>query len=564
MVTDRLRHICRLSQTNSVMAAAPPASILVKSAQGATFLILLQIGSRALTFIVNQVLLRYLSPEVLGVSTQLELFAASVLFFARESLRVALQRQHHHDVQPEPVKEKGKGGDRDSNERAWNHGLAIRAQEVVNLSYLAIALGLPLTYVFARLYLGNASYAVLSTDYIHMSMNVYAIATVLELLAEPSFAIAQQQMLYGTRASAETFATSARCLITCSTAIWASQKKLSLGALPFALGQLGYAIILNIVYLVKLSSLYSQIKFSLAITPLPTTPDLLFSRFPLPVLNLASNLYAQSVLKHILTSGDAFLITALTSLSSQGAYALASNYGSLIARIIFQPIEESSRSLFGRLLPSQTKSLSPAVKPTPLSSGIKPLHHAITYLLSLLHLYSLLSLIAVCLGPSVAPLLLRFVAGPRWSATAAPSVLAAYCYYIPLLALNGILEAFVSAVATPAQLREQSAWMLAFSIAFATTGVLVLKVWDLGARGLVLVNAVNMVLRIWWSWGFAKEYFRERGLNLKIADILPNPVSLGGAVVAFMALQVVGRHFHGGGIDFLKWVGVATLYGLIL
>ncbi len=549
------------------MAVAPThetATILVKSAQGATFLILLQIGSRALTFIVNQVLLRYLSPEVLGVSTQLELFATSVLFFARESLRVALQRQHHHDDQSDAAKEKGKGGDRESNVRAWNHGLAIRAQEVVNLSYLAIALGLPLTYVLARLYLRNASNAVLSTEYIYMSMNVYAIATILELLAEPSFAIAQQQMLYGTRASAETFATSGRCLITCGTAIWASKKNPPLGALPFALGQLGYAIILNIVYLVKISYLHPQIKFSLAITRLPTTPNLLFSRFPLPVLNLASNLYAQSVLKHALTSGDAFLIAALTSLSSQGAYALASNYGSLVARIIFQPIEESSRSLFGRLLPSQTKPRSPAVKPSPSSSGIKPLHQAITYLLSLLRLYSLLSLIAVSLGPSIAPLLLRFIAGPKWSATAAPSVLAAYCYYIPLLALNGILEAFVSAVATPAQLRKQSAWMLAFSIAFATTGFLVLKAWDLGARGLVLVNAINMVLRIWWSWGFAEEYFRERGLNLKIADTMPTRASSGGAIMAFLALQGAGRYYHAGGIDFLKWVGVATLYGLIL
>lgn len=540
------------------------ASILAKSAQGATLLILLQIGSRALTFIVNQVLLRYLSPEVLGVSTQLELFVASILFFARESLRVALQRQHHHDDQSEPVKEKGKGGDRDPNLRAWNHALAIRAQEVVNLSYLAIALGLPLTYVFARLYLQSASTAVLNIDYIHISMNVYAIATLLELLAEPSFAIAQQQMLYGTRASAETFATSARCLITCGTAIWASKTNSPLGALPFALGQFCYAVILNIVYLVKISYLHSHIKFSLAITSLPNTPDLLFSCFPLPVLNLASNLYAQSVLKHILTSGDALLITALTSLSSQGAYALASNYGSLVARIIFQPIEESSRSLFGRLLPSQTESLSTAVKSTPSISERKPLHHAITYLLSILRLYSLLSLIAVSLGPSIAPLLLRFIAGPRWSATAAPSVLAAYCYYIPLLALNGILEAFVSAVATPAQLREQSAWMLAFSVTFATTGVLVLKVWDLGARGLVLVNAINMVLRIWWSWGFAKKYFGERGLNMKIADTAPNPASSGGAVVAFLALQVAGRYFHGEGSAFLQWIGVATLYGSIL
>src|SRR4051794_22555687 len=49
-------------------------SLLSTSAQGATFLILLQITSRALTFGVNQVLLRYLSPELLGISTQLELY----------------------------------------------------------------------------------------------------------------------------------------------------------------------------------------------------------------------------------------------------------------------------------------------------------------------------------------------------------------------------------------------------------------------------------------------------------------------------------------------------------
>ena len=44
------------------------------SARGATFLILLQMGSRAVTFALNQFLLRFLSPELLGVSVQMELF----------------------------------------------------------------------------------------------------------------------------------------------------------------------------------------------------------------------------------------------------------------------------------------------------------------------------------------------------------------------------------------------------------------------------------------------------------------------------------------------------------
>lgn len=543
-------------------------SILTKSAQGATFLILLQIGSRALTFIVNQVLLRYLSPEILGISTQLELFTISVLYFARESLRVALQRQRLHHDDPEPKPRRGKEEqakeDKAAPATAPSNGAGNRAQEVVNLSYIAIGLGLPMTYVFAKLYLRSAAPAVLGTAYIHQSLNVYAIATFLELLSEPNFAVAQQQMLYGTRATAETCATSARCLITCGTAIWASKTGSNLGSLPFALGQLSYSIILNAVYLFNITPLRSQNNFSLIIRPLPRTPNLFLSRFPLPILTIAINLFAQSTLKHILTTGDALLIAALTSLPSQGAYALASNYGSLVARILFQPLEESSRSIFGRLLSPQQQLTSSSNKVVPPESERHSLQQATSYLRSLLHFYTLVSLLSVSLGPTVAPILLSLIAGPRWTSTAAPAVLAAYCYYIPLLALNGILEAFVSAVATPTQLRQQSAWMLAFSGAFATTGYFVLKLWDLGARGLVLANAINMLLRIWWSWGFVREYFSGRGVSWRIGEILPRVESaVSGALVAW-GLRVLGSDFDGRLGDFAKWAGVAVGYGLVV
>lgn len=534
-----------------------PSSVLAKSAQGATFLILLQVGSRALTFVVNQVLLRYLSPEILGISTQLELFAISVLYFARESLRVALQRQRLYNEQTEPGKEGAKGAG-ESRERAIaSHGSGRRAQEAVNLSYIAIGLSLPLTYIFAKLYIRSAGPQVLKTPYIRESLNIYALATFFELLNEPNFAVAQQQMLYGTRASAETFATSTRCLVTCCSAIWASRTGSSSGALPFALGQLSYATVLNIVYLSKISPLRSKLQFSLFLKPLPASPSLFLSCFSVPLLTLALNLYAQSALKHILTTGDAFLIAALTSLPSQGAYALASNYGSLVARILFQPLEESSRSLFGRLLPSSPIAL-------PDSSERRALNHATNYLRSLLHFYSLLSLVSVSLGPTLAPLLLRLVAGPRWTNTPAAAVLAAYCYYIPLLALNGVLEAFVSAVATPAQLRGQSVWMFAFSAAFATTGFLVLRVWDLGARGLVLANAVNMVMRIWWSWGFAQAYLKQRGGGLLITQILPSLGSSLGALAAAYGLRIVRTEFNGGLGDLFLWAGVAGGYGVLM
>ena len=539
-----------------------PSSILAKSAQGATFLILLQIGSRAITFIVNQVLLRYLSPEILGISTQLELFATSVLYFARESLRVALQRQRLYNDQPEPKAEDVKSGNEEAfSRKASSNELGRSAQEVVNLSYIAIGLGLPLTYLFAMLYLRSAEPAVLNTAYIHRSLELYALATFLELLNEPSFAVAQQRMLYSTRASAETFATSARCLVTCGMAIWASKTGSSIGALPFAIGQLSYAFALSTVYGIKLNS---QTDFSFFIKRLPANPNLFLSRFSRPLLTLALNLYAQSTLKHILTTGDALLIAALTSLSSQGAYALASNYGSLVARILFQPLEESSRSLFGRLLPPQQQSSTSNPSLTPPTSEIRSLNQAVSYLRSILRLYSLISLLSVFLGPTFAPILLRLIAGPRWTSTAAPAVLAAYCYYIPLLAVNGILEAFVSAIATPAQLRRQSAWMFAFSAAFAATGYLVLHVWDLGARGLVLANAISMLLRIFWSWRFVNGYLWVRGASLKIEETLPSPGSAVSGAVALWGLRVAQRGFDEGVWDLAKWAAAATAYGLFM
>ena len=59
----------------------------------------------------------------------------------------------------------------------------------------------------------------------------------------------------------------------------------------------------------------------------------------------------------------------------------------------------------------------------------------------------LAGLLAVALGPAYTYMLLRLVYGPRWSETEAPRALAVYCLYILLLAVNGILEAFVHAVA---------------------------------------------------------------------------------------------------------------------
>ncbi|KAL2193275.1 Rft protein-domain-containing protein [Corynascus similis CBS 632.67] len=546
------------------MEAPDKTGSSTRALRGASLLILLQVISRAITFVANQLLLRFLTAQLLGVSTQLEVYYLSIIFFARESLRVAIQRQ---DLSGLSAKAKNKNG-----------GANQAAQAVVNLGYLAVALGIPLAFLFGWLYLDSLSASTLSsTPNLVVSLYVYAVAAVLELISEPAFVVMQTRLQFGSRAAAESVATFLRCIVTLGSAAWGANR--NVGVLPFALGQLSYGVGLLIVYFWHGVALAKKENFSLL--PLRiTTSDLresagreqapgrgafIISYFYRPTVQLASSMMAQSVVKHILTQGDTFLVSILSTPTAQGVYALANNYGGLLARLVFQPIEESSRSYFSRILtPSDTmpaspeKKLSPGTEskpqpenhkpppPPPAGGGRKgegegPVLQAKTALQSLLKSYLLLSLVITALGPPAAAPLLALIAGPRWTGSGAAACLAAYMWYVPLLAVNGVAEAFVASVANEADVHRQSAWMAAFSAAFAAAGFVFLRVLEWGAVGLVVANGINMVCRIVWCAVFIKNYFAKRGARFDMLDVMPSPgAMLAGAVAAQVVRKIVG------------------------
>ncbi len=520
--------------TSSGSATSSGSSSSTRALQGASLLILLQVVSRGITFAANQVLLRFLTAQLLGVSTQLEVYYLSVIFFARESLRVAIQRQ---DLSVLSTKD-GKHG-----------GANKPAQAVINLGYISIALGIPLALLFGWLYLNSLSATTLaSAPKLVISLYIYALAAVLELLSEPAFVVMQTRPQFGARATAESVATFLRCVVTLSSAAWGANR--DFGVLPFALGQLSYGIGLLAVYAWHGAGLAKREGFSLLprriATPSPKEPrnaqtaksSIILSYFHRPTLHLASSMMAQSVVKHILTQGDTFLVSILSTPTSQGVYALANNYGGLLARLVFQPIEESSRSYFSRLLapsshPTTTTttvtSPSNSVPDTPIPS--ETLTQAKTALQSLLRAYLLLSLIISALGPAAAAPLLSLVAGPRWAGSGAAACLAAYMWYIPLLAVNGVAEAFVASVADEQEVHRQSAWMGVFSVVFGGAGFVFLRVLDWGAEGLVVANMINMMCRIVWCWVFIRGYFARKGVGFGLLEMLPTPVTVVAAAI---------------------------------
>ncbi|KAG4280688.1 oligosaccharidyl-lipid flippase family protein [Fusarium proliferatum] len=481
---------------------SPPAPSMIK---GASLLIILQLASRLITFIANQLLLRYLTAPLLGLSTQLEVYYLSVLFFARESLRVAIQR-------------------RDSGSQAKEE-----SQAVVNLGYLAIGLGSFVSLGLGWMYLAYANEITLTTPYLVESLYLYGFAAMVELLSEPCFVLMQTRLQFGTRAAAESIATFLRCIIVFGSAVWASKHN-DIGVLPFALGQITYGVSLLLVYLISGYRLASSIGFSLLPKTIASKENRFWaSMFDRSTIGLAGSMMAQSVVKHLLTQGDTFLISFLASASVQGAYALANNYGSLLARLLFQPVEESSRSYFSRLLSSVT----------PVKQGGKPVQEvseAKQNLQTLLRLYILLASIIISLGPFAAPPLLAIVAGKQWAGSGAGDVLAAYCFYIPFMGLNGLTESFVASVATEAEVHIQSVWMGAFSVIFAASAFLSMRIYPLGAIGLVLANIINMGCRIIWSGAFIKRFFKTHGTDFKIKSLIPES-TLGVSIATAILLK---------------------------
>ncbi|KAF8459376.1 Rft protein-domain-containing protein [Terfezia claveryi] len=506
-------------------------SLLRASAEGVKFLVLLQISSRLLTFVVNQVLLRYLSPELLGISVQFELYMITILYFSRESLRTAVQR-YGISSDSSPIPNKVNDEKIYEPEGVIEGTPAAQSQTVVNLAYIPIPLGILFAAIIAPYYVkAFVSSDTVSHPYFYESVSLYTVATLLELFSEPGFALAQQMLLYKLRAGAESAAALTRCILTCSLTIYGVSAGLGgdsgLGPLPFALGQLGYAIVLTAIYIGQCWSIAHREAFSLGLRKIASNESSYYmSFFYKPLSGLAFSMWMQAAIKHVLTQGDSLLIAWLATTHDQGIYSLASNYGSLVARILFQPLEESSRNLFAKLL-SQTWGNDDNSK-----SNSDSLRSVVTILQNILRLYSLLSTFFFSVGPPLAPLLLSLVAGSRWSNSAAGSVLSSFCYYIPLLAVNGITEAFVQSVASPKQLQQQSLWMFGFSVGFCLAGYVFLQELGWGAQGLVWANAVNMVLRIVWSWWFIGGYFRRNGVQpMSVKTFLPDWRLMGTAAV---------------------------------
>ena len=189
------------------------------NARTASLLFLLQLGSRAITFALNQALLSLTPPAAFGTATiQLEPLLNTVLFLAREGIRNALLRSYDQ-----------------SN----------ISQKVIKLSLIPLSLGLFVATGFFGFYASRITLDVATQPFFKQTVALYALATCIELASEPYFNRALIVNDVKLRVSIEGTAVVARALTTLLTILYGRE---TYALLAFGVGQLVYALTLLLRY----------------------------------------------------------------------------------------------------------------------------------------------------------------------------------------------------------------------------------------------------------------------------------------------------------------------------
>lgn len=205
-----------------------PSLLSTTLASGST-LVLLQLFSRVITFVLNQALVRLVSPQVFGTtSIQFELLLSTILFLSREGIRNALLRTTPSSP----------------SQKTTDNPL------VTNISLLPILLGIPTAIGSALLYLRTSSSMTSSQPHFTVSVLLYVLAAFFELLSEPMYIRTQNELRFHVRVRAEGTAVILKAVTTFLVLVGAPE---GWSLLAFALGQTAYGLTMLLSFLVACS-----------------------------------------------------------------------------------------------------------------------------------------------------------------------------------------------------------------------------------------------------------------------------------------------------------------------
>ncbi|CCD23329.1 glycolipid translocation protein NDAI_0B02940 [Naumovozyma dairenensis CBS 421] len=495
--------------TTTINLPTSSDQILEKSTKGATFLMLGQLFTKLITFFLNSLLVRFLSPRIFGITAFLEFIVNTVLFFSREAIRLSTLRiTEDHTTS--------------SVEKTKNSQIL---QTAVNFAYIPFVIGVPLSIVLTTWQYKNINGYFINLPFFQVSILLIWISIIVELLSEPFFIINQFMLNYSSRSRIESLAITMGCITNFIIVVsfeknwwnpilksmihhnnelmdqeeFMEVSREGIAILAFAVGKLVHSLILLLCYYWDYLMNFHETKtFSLKLTKIynenKSTMTKNYYYFQNDILEHFKKVYFQLCFKHLLTEGDKLIINSLCTVEEQGIYSLLSNYGSLVTRLLFAPIEESLRLFLARLLSNRTA---------------KNLKLSMQVLINLTKFYFYLSLLIVIFGPVNSSFLLQFLIGSKWSTTSVLDTIRVYCFYIPFLSLNGIFEAFFQSTATGDQILKHSYFMMVFSGVFLLNCWILIEFLNLSINGLIYGNIFNMILRITYCSWFIINFYKK-------------------------------------------------------
>ncbi|XP_055327373.1 protein RFT1 homolog [Paramacrobiotus metropolitanus] len=434
--------------------------------------IILQIFCKFLTFALNGLVLRYISKDLLGiVNVRLLLLHTTILFLCREGIR----RATSGNIRPEEWK------------------------QTVNLIWLANVFSCLLTFVGSMLWIFLMENP--DAPFYAFGVVAYGLSSVIEMTVEPMYVLAQEMMFLKLRIMAKFLSMTIQSSINAVLIIMAPQYGILIFAVSHLIGSFVYCIVFYHYIKRLLHPNQIAIKY-----PINSIADFLPSRtapiFPERLWQLTLSFTWQSFLKQILTEGEKFIMSCfqLLTFAEQGVYDVVNNLGSLVARLLFQQVEENAYVLFSKVL-----SRDPGGAEVPSESdkfGAKMLE---VYLKSI----SALSIIIVLFGYHYSDRLFMSV------------------YDV----LSQTLSIISFGVRYNQKLVALSATFLLFSWSF---------VKQFGPVGFILANILNMALRILHSVHFIFTYYKDTE-SRPLHGVLVNSRFLAAAAVVSMVVYFFRR-----------------------
>ncbi|KAJ1524816.1 hypothetical protein ONE63_009686 [Megalurothrips usitatus] len=535
-----------------------PPNILSSSLQNASFNIIFQIGFRILTFLLNAFVLRHVSQAAVGVmNVRLLLLESTLLFLSREAFRRACLSK--------------------TSEHYW--------PKVINLVWLTVPLCQLLCLIFGYIWLSVLS--VPSTNITeHYTIGVWSIAIscIIEMCCEPVYLMAEAFLFVRLKVVMQTLLVLVRTIAFTSIVLY--QPKAAV--LAFSVAQILSITVYTVGYYVyfhffmknrlleraqmeleKSKGRPYQRKDSIIGTvydfPFNSVVEFLPSRiedetaFDYNLALLTWSFFKQGILKQILTEGERYVMTLFSVLSfgEQGIYDVVNNLGSMAARFLFRPIEESAYFYFSQMIR----------RDLPITEqDSKQVGECVLVLQRLLRCLLALGLVILVFGLAYSRLLLLLYGGAGLIAGTGPLLLRTHCLSVLLLALNGITECYALASMDTKQLDRYNYVMVWLSIGFLCISWILTKLF--GGVGFILANCCNMAARITHSIHYIRDQFKDTAFN-PLKDIIPHrlyciTLVISGVVTQFSEIFVspysLLAHFLIGAVCFLITIVVWT-YG---